>query len=227
MSKYKFSDSQRYAVYTVHGEKCYLCNCPIDLKSMHVDHVLPESLLGYKARLESVINEFGLDKDFEINSYHNWMPSYGPCNLKKLEEVFEPAPIVKIILQRAAKKAAKALELEEKTVSKNAIGRALNTLKRSKEKGELTIEVITELKPLVEFHKNERLDELKDEPIRLSPIYEVISDKNGILTIKGPYGVGGRPSGDNVDGSFNCPNCGSMAAWHGARCVICGMMSDD
>ena len=48
LSKYSFGAEERYAVYTVHGERCYLCGKPIDFASMEVDHVIPGSLLGSK-----------------------------------------------------------------------------------------------------------------------------------------------------------------------------------
>ncbi len=45
MNKYRFSAEERYAVYAVHNEKCYACSIAVDLKSMQVDHIIPESLL--------------------------------------------------------------------------------------------------------------------------------------------------------------------------------------
>jgi hypothetical protein len=46
LSVYNFSPAERYAVWTAHGEKCYICTRPIDLKTMEVDHLVPESLIG-------------------------------------------------------------------------------------------------------------------------------------------------------------------------------------
>ncbi|MFT7037016.1 MAG: hypothetical protein ACJA2S_005558 [Cyclobacteriaceae bacterium] len=227
MTKYTFSNPQRFAIYVTHGEKCYLCNEPIDLKSMHVDHVIPESLLENKINLEKVLIDFGFPSTFDLNSYENWMPSCAPCNLKKLSEVFNPSPIIQIVLQKAIKKADSARELADKTVSKIAITKALSVLQKAEENGTLSDDIKSELAPLVEYQINERNSELVDQPIRLTPLYEVISESGGIKMIKGRYGIGGRPSGNAVHLSFDCPNCGSSGAWNGARCVVCGEMNDD
>ena len=227
MSKYNFTHAKKYAIYTTHGEKCYLCKKPIDLKSMHDDHIIPETLLEKVEELNIVLNSLGLPFDFEVNSYENWMPACAPCNVFKSSKIFEPTPLIQIILQNAKSKADKAKSLAEKTVSKTLISRALNTLSRAKESCDLTPEDLEQLQPLVEYHSQERNLDLRGTPIKLTALYEVISESNGIKTIKGPYGIGARPSRNNVDGSFNCPNCGIAWAWHGARCVICGMMDDD
>lgn len=209
MSKYKFSNPQRFAIYVSHGEKCYLCNMPIDLKSMHVDHVIPESLLDDKSKLEDLLLNFALPENFNLNSYENWMPSCATCNVKKQSEIFNPSPIIQLVLQTANKKAVRVKDLTEKTVSKIAITKALSVLQKAQEKGSLSDEIKKELAPIIEFQIEERNSELVDEPIKLTPYYEIISESNGIKTIKGRYGIGGRPSRDKVDSSFDCHNCGS------------------
>ncbi|MFD1328723.1 hypothetical protein [Mycoplana ramosa] len=45
VSKYVFTVHERWAIFRVHGERCYLGREPIDLKTMQVDHIVPESLL--------------------------------------------------------------------------------------------------------------------------------------------------------------------------------------
>jgi len=227
MAKYSFSDAQRFAIYVTHGEKCYLCSQPIDLSSMQVDHIIPESLLSDKDELEKALVSFGLSLDFDLNNYSNWMPSCGPCNRKKLATVFNPTPLIQAILQQAAEKSGKAQELAEKTVTRRQVMRALNVLKQANEAGELGDEIIQELQPLIEYQVEERVPNLQGESIKLAPLYEVLSEHNGMKIIKGPYGIGARPSGENVHSSFNCPVCGSSGAWSGARCVVCGEMSDD
>ena len=113
MSKYSFSVSERYAVYTVHGERCYLCNKPIDFASMEIDHVIPESLLGTK-HLSEVLNKYGLTSDFSINGFENWLPSCRKCNNEKSDHIFNPTPIIQVLLDKLAAKREKALELSQK-----------------------------------------------------------------------------------------------------------------
>jgi len=44
MAKYSFNSVERFTVYITYGEKCYICAAPVDLQSMQVDHIIPESL---------------------------------------------------------------------------------------------------------------------------------------------------------------------------------------
>ncbi len=223
MAKYNFSDTERFAIYTVHQERCYMCRKPIDLQSMQVDHILPEYLLSNPTELHSVLAAFGLSKDFEINSYENWMPSCGPCNRRKGRTVFDPTPLIQLELQMAISVAGKVRALVDKALTKREISKALNILKRVNEEGKLNNEIIRQLQPLVEFLRQERSPELTDTPIKLSPLFEVLSEADGIRIVKGPYGIGGRPIGSGL----SCPNCGTIGAWNGTRCVICGLIDDE
>lgn len=224
MSTYKFTAAQRAAIYTTHGEKCYLCTCPLDLKTMEVDHVIPESLLTNPDGLKITLETLGLPSDFGINSFANWLPACSICNGKKSDIVFSPSPIVQIVLQKAATKAGAAEAIANETVSKRKIANALNVLERAKNDDKLEPEI---LQILGDFVSRNRQPDLVDKPIRLTPLYEILSEKDGVQIVRGPYGVGGRPTGSNVDPSFSCPTCGANAAWNGARCVICGAMDDD
>lgn len=227
LSKYSFSHAERFAVYVTHDEKCYMCSNPLDLKTMEVDHVIPESLLDTPERLREVIESLGRPKDFDVNTYSNWLPACRPCNGKKLATVFDPSLLVQVALQRAAERAPTAAKLERKTVTRNAVMKALNVLERASEAGELDAEVLVALQPLISFQASHRSPDLSGKVIRLTPLYEVLSDNGGLQIVRGPYGVGGRPSGPYVHSSFDCPNCGAIAAWNGARCVICGALNDE
>ncbi len=224
MSTYKFSPAERAAIYSTHGEKCYLCGAPINLKTMEVDHVLPESLLEKPGELQAALYAFGLPTSFEINAYENWLPACKPCNGSKKELVFEATPIIQVYLQRARAKAPTAKQLAEETVSQRKIANALNVLERAQADGWLDSKTIH---TLGEFISRNRQPELTGKPILLTPLYEIVSEQNGVQVVRGPYGVGGRPAMQNPDPSFSCPNCGPRAAWNGSRCVICGEMSDE
>lgn len=217
MSTYKFSPAERAAIYSTHGEKCYLCNEPLNLKTMEVDHVIPESLIEKPKELQATLSAFGLPSNFDLNSFANWLPACRPCNGTKNDLVFEPTPIIQVHLQQAIAKAADAQALTAETVSKRKIANA-------RDDGTLDDEVI---QTLSEFLSQHRQPDLSGQPILLTPLYEIITEQDGIQLVRGPYGVGGRPAIRNPDSSFSCPNCGSIAAWNGARCVICGELNDE
>lgn len=194
---------------------------------MEVDHVIPESLIDVPDQLQEVFKSLGRPVDFDVNSYANWLPSCRPCNGRKLATVFEPSLLIQLALQRAADRADKAKGIEQRTVSRKEITKALNILERACEAGELDEEIKVFLQPLMAFQEEQRSSELVGQPIRLTPLFEVLSEKDGWRLVRGPYGVGGRPIGPQIHSSFDCPNCGAVGAWNGARCVICGEMNDE
>lgn len=213
MSKRKFSNAERYAVFTIHLEKCYLCGKAIDLLSMVVDHVIPETLLDDPPKLAVVLEQLGLPADFDLQSFANWMPTCGPCNLRKREEVFEPSLLVQLCLQTARKKAPSAEQLAKKTVSNQAQSRAWNTIQRAAESGELNDQVRAAIDKFTTYHSLARQPEVTGRPLLLTPLLEVISERDGIRIVKGPHGYGGGPIGPNIHSSFRCPHCGN-AAWY-------------
>jgi hypothetical protein len=177
MSRFTFNATQRYAVWVVHGEKCYLCTRPVDLKSMEVDHIIPEHLLDDSLHLAEVLSILGRPTGFSLNSFANWMPSCQSCNAKKLGELFEPTPLVQLILQRAAEKSTKAEALAEQAIGNRKIAKALNVLQRADERGELDDAIRLALQPLVSFLQPQRTPEMATEPIRLTATYSVhVSD---------------------------------------------------
>jgi hypothetical protein len=194
---------------------------------MHVDHVIPETLLDSPESLRAILQAFGLSIDFNLNSFENWMPACVPCNLRKIANVFEPTPLIQLELQKATDKAEDARAFANEITTKRKVSRALLTVMSAIEQNNFTDDILEKIEPLIELHRSRRTQVLPSEPIRLTSLFEVISEERGIRTIKGPYGIGSRPAGGHVDGSFNCPNCGSLAAWNGARCVICGQLIDD
>jgi 5-methylcytosine-specific restriction endonuclease McrA len=229
VSKYKFSLVERHAVYTVHGEKCYMCGLPLTVKTAEIDHVIPESLAEKPAELAKVLAELGRSPDFNVNSFENWMPACRACNGDKLAMVWEPSLAVQRVLQKAKAKAPEAAALAAKTTRVHEVHDALGVLERASETGELSEEIKTALWPLVTYQRQVREPEVAKEPVRLTPRYEVplytvLSDNGLIKTVRGPYGVGGGPSADAGPGMC-CGTCG-YPFFNGARCVICGSMED-
>jgi hypothetical protein len=173
MIKHKFSPAERFAVYVTHGERCYLCDAPLDLKTLEVDHILPESLESEPDRLADVLQEFGLPENFSLNSFANWMPACRRCNGKKSDLVFKATPIIQLMLQRAIEKAPKAEALARETIGRVKITKALTILEVANENGELSPADRAALMPLVLFQEQHREPERTTEPVRLAPNYTV------------------------------------------------------
>lgn len=86
---YRFTTLQRLALWRAFGERCAYSGEPLLYKDLQIDHILPESLLDSPDELQRLMENYGLDPEFEINSYYNWLPVHGRFNRQKGSLVFE------------------------------------------------------------------------------------------------------------------------------------------
>jgi 5-methylcytosine-specific restriction endonuclease McrA len=91
MSNYKFKREERFAVFTIHGQSCYVCGDPLTMKTVEVDHVVPERLANDPNEFAEARSTLGLDPDFNLNSYENWLPACRLCNGRKGSRVWSPS----------------------------------------------------------------------------------------------------------------------------------------
>lgn len=220
-----FTNGQRWAVFNAHGERCWLCREPVMFLEMEVDHILPESL-GHTPKLSDVLTDFGLPPEFDLNSYENLMPACRRCNGRKRDTVFRATPAIQLELQYASERVDRAREIEKRFANRRDIERAVATLQKADEKGQLSEKVKDAVSTLGRYHQQDRNSAQVGEPFRLAPWLTIIGGGPYTLTIRGPSGmVGIRPAGDNVHNSYDCPRCGPTA-WNGARCISCGQFID-
>lgn len=163
--------AERHAIFTVHGEKCYMCNAPLTLQTMQIDHVIPQALLDEPDLLAKVLAELGRPADFDVNSYENMLPACGPCNSAKSDIIWESSPRIQLHLQKAKAKAADVEALAAKTISQRDIASALNTLERAHEDGKLPPDSI---KVLWRYQTKVREPEQATAPLRLTPSIRII-----------------------------------------------------
>lgn len=81
--KRRFSYAERYAIWLCNEKRCWWCKLPLRLPEVTVDHVIPDSLQDNDAERENIFVEYGLSKNFSINSYENWLPCHNGCNQSK------------------------------------------------------------------------------------------------------------------------------------------------
>lgn len=175
MSHYKFSNAQRFAIFLVHGTKCYMCDIPIDFASMEVDHVLPEHLLTDPLLAERAKAAVGLPASFDLNSFENWMPACGPCNRKKAALQFEPSLLLQTVLQRLKAKADEARRLCDEVVSIRRVNIALSVLELAKENGqEFNDSTRAKLLSLGGF-VSERALVPSGQPLRLTNLFRLVT----------------------------------------------------
>lgn len=221
MSGYKFTAAQRFAVYTVHGAVCYLNGEPLYLKAMRVDHVLPRSLKDDPQRLSTVLKDYGLPDDFNLDSFENWLPTCDPCNSAKYKEPFRPTPIILRYIDRARAKAAETKALAERVVTNQAISKALNTIERAIDQAQFNL---ADLRPLIELYE-EHQQRAQVREFRVTPHFTILHEREGYRLVHTNYGVG-LMTPSSRDLSAQCPSCGSKDMWNGPRCLNCGQQVD-
>ena len=128
--KKRFSYSERYAVWYTNEQRCWWCKEPLRLVEVTVDHVLPESLLDDRDKRETILVEYGLPKDFNINGHENWLPCHHHCNQSKGSRPPSFVPGIKVIfdsLQRTAGKAARIASEVSSNVTKDRVFKTVFT----------------------------------------------------------------------------------------------------
>lgn len=175
MSRYKFSSAERWAIFLVHGMKCYMCKVPIDLTTMVVDHVLPEYLLDSPSACSAAKSTLGLPDSFDLNSFENWLPACSVCNGTKSSIQFEPSPLIQVLLQKLAAKADEAHRVSAEVVRSRQVANALNVLVRAYESGvKLEGETRERLLVLLRFASARELVG-SGQPLRLTPSFQLVT----------------------------------------------------
>jgi hypothetical protein len=193
---------------------------------MQVDHVIPESLLGEPTKLADALASFGLPATFELQSFENWLPSCSRCNGQKRAHVFEPTLLVQLQLAEARRKAPRAAELASKSLSRQSVSRNWNTVLRAFQAGELPDDIRAAILEFAGELQSAREPSVCAEPLRLTPLLQVLRDDGRVRILRGPYGIGISPANlAGADSSWRCV-CGNSAC-NGPRCVACGNMDDD
>ena len=119
MSKYKFNNYERYAVWKSLGPNCRWCKEPVEFRDCHIDHIIPESLLEDRVLLYSVFEQYGLNLDFNINSFENWIPSHPSCNQSKNANVIDGTPIIQQLLRTVKSKEKETIAIFENWKNQN------------------------------------------------------------------------------------------------------------
>lgn len=231
MSKQKLNTAQRQAIWTVHGERCYLCHELCVFSDTEIDHIIPERLAGSND-LSPILKALGLDEAFDLFSYENLLPSHRGCNQRKSGRIFRPSPIVQHEIERAIEKKELVEQLivdTDRRRKKDKVFADALILIEAGEFDEKDIRLLEEAElSLREINAPYREPERTDQPLMLTPQLQVIHQDEYRMIVQHPSGRVGHtaPAGRGSHWTWHCPNCG-VTGWSGAMCIQCGMMSDD
>lgn len=225
--KYTFSPAERFAVWQTHNFQCFWCGTPIRLQDVTVDHIIPEHLLDHPEDLSATITLYGLDPDFCINDFCNWVPCHASCNSKKFTTIYGPSPALIAIMHSVGKKAAEAKEIKEKITRNIKIDKLLGKLNVAINCGEIKKDELIEIFNIT--HPSPKSIEIDDKMhcFHLPPHWSIVNvDKaaNLATVVSGTF-TGVTPISNSPHHSWQCPNCGHYGPWNGVMCMSCGQMS--
>jgi len=225
MTKTKFDYPKRFAIFTVHGEKCWLCNELMSLSEVEIDHIIPESW-SERPELPAILKSLGCPENFDLNGWANLRPAHGRCNRRKSSHVFRPSPLIQLELEIGLKKAPEVEEAMNGVLSDRKLEKAIALILGAAEAGKLGQSRIQKIAQLVSSKSEPyREPERKGKPFSVAPHLEVIKEEADRYWLKGPSGMMGYRPKNAADFSWDCPNCGPTG-WNGTRCISCGHLVD-
>jgi hypothetical protein len=124
MPKYRFTIAERYSVWLHHERRCWLCEEPLRLAEVTIDHVIPESFLGKPVELAALLKDHDLPENFRINGFENWLPAHAHCNTAKSARVFRMVPAHQLLFDRLIRTsgaAQRTAEAVRRNVSKDKL----------------------------------------------------------------------------------------------------------
>jgi hypothetical protein len=108
MKKHKFTIAEHFAIWHVYGQKCFYCEQPLAFREITIDHIIPEHISDDAEQLQAIKIQYGLNTDFSINDYCNWVPAHPHCNRGKGTTVYPATPALIMILEKVQRKGKQA-----------------------------------------------------------------------------------------------------------------------
>lgn len=238
MSSYRFSDAERFTVYTADAGKCFWCGIPLYYRDIQVDHVFPEHLEKKPDDWTQVRANYGLGDDFAINSFENWVTCHQGCNLRKRGDLLVQAPMTLLVVQDLIRRAPRLSRFRaefEKDVKRS---RVLELLRSAVREGEVSNEDIqgllvglpsvpvasaTPAKTSIQLTKDLKLIVAGSPAARLIDAGWKVGHVSGDIAHVHNDSIGGvTPNTAHPHPSWECSRCGSYGPWDGIICRTCG-----
>lgn len=224
MTKYKFSNTERFVVWKAYDCKCFWCGEPLEHKQTTIDHVFPEKLLDSKIDFDRMKHFYSLPNDFQINEFCNWVPSHNNCNNKKSYNLITNSPAFLMIVESIIKKSSqvkKAYDNLTKQISKDKL---LMKLLSDLEKNKITNEdLILLLNDTSKFYID--IPEVTEDELTHVPagwkVMSINRQLGKLRVVSGNY-AGDVPIEIMPDNSWICPTCQKYGPWDGNKCASCG-----
>lgn len=119
----------KHALWESYERKCFYCGELIkSWENLEIDHIIPRSLKDKPEKFESLKKEFGIESDFEIDSYYNLVPTNSYCNKRKSNQIFNNKKQLLFFLNLVEKKIEKIEQIEKKIIKERNKSNELSRL---------------------------------------------------------------------------------------------------
>jgi hypothetical protein len=228
VTKHRFTDTERFAVWRQNCQRCYWCLEPLSLQDTTVDHVIPEHLQDKPEIFGRLTTHLSLPDTFVINDYCNWLPAHERCNKSKAGKTLPPSPMVIDILEKLIRNADTVKKFAASLAADVNKQKILGRVMAAVENGHITKEDIFNLfAPEGPNANDPKLLQVEERLMVDRGRWHVIGVQRDLARVTDGRLVGETPmSGGRVDLSWLCPSCHSYGPWNGVRCLTCGRMSD-
>jgi hypothetical protein len=111
MARKALPTSRRAAIWHAHDHRCIYCTEFVTFADLDIDHVIPSYLKEQPEELAKLLDEYGLDNEFDVDSLLNLVPSHRHCNLQKKSQILPKSRAIHF-LSIAESKFNKACKIE-------------------------------------------------------------------------------------------------------------------
>jgi hypothetical protein len=144
MARKIFPTSRRAAIWRAHEQRCIYCTELVAFADLDIDHIIPARLKDRPEELSSILKDYGLQPDLDVDSMLNLVPSHRHCNLQKKGLVL-PKNRALHFLSIAESRYDKACEIEAEIKTQEIRDRLTVLLEVALEEGRISREEISEL----------------------------------------------------------------------------------
>jgi hypothetical protein len=219
----------RAALLAAWEDRCAWCRRWIAVTETEVDHLVPQGVTGES--LAGILTLHGLPHDYDVQATRNLVPSCRRCNRLKGAKPAPDAPIVALVIQKAASVAPRVDEHAAKLLTDRSVGRALALINAKFPHVGLTRETLDEMNEAASAAEA-AIQTVTGVEVTLHPALGGLFNA-GAWQIVGHYGTGvvtvtdgARVGYTGANNIMRCGHCGSHGPWNGARCLTCGMLDD-
>jgi hypothetical protein len=206
-------------VWEAHLAACYWCLQPLYFVDVTVDHLLPET--AAQSTIDKAMHEYGLDPDFQVNDFRNWVPSHHRCNSSKGNRLFPTSPAMVRAFDDARRRAPRARTTAKGFERDKDKARLLITLTNAKDKGTITRDDVFAIFSVPAGSPGSGSADTSVVTLNVSSVATMFRTGFDSFAFAETGVIATHPGGPPFKPPTACPHCGTAWNWPGNVCGHC------